>query len=492
MNEVSRQGFINSISGYIGIVLGYINLVLILPYWFDKEQVGLIIVLGAASGVFGQIGQLGIVNIAIRYFPQFRDKANKHNGFNTFILAVPLLGYLLVMLLAFLFKEPIFNYYQNESPLFTDNFGYVLFMGFFLMYFDVLDAYLRALYKTVVPYTLRNVILRLLWFGAYLAFHLGCVDFDTFLKIYVNGYGVGILLMLLYLYSLGELKLSFSFKKFNGTLLKGMASYGLFSILNSSAAFLNKRIDIFMVAARGLTETAVYGVAFSIGSAIAVPFNSVMRIATSVISDFWERDDMIALKKLYKSTSNNQLALSLWIYLGIVLNIDNVFKILPEEYADGKWVILIIGLMKVIDVSMGFGALIIQYSKYYKVSFYANVLLVVLTILTNLYFIPLYGIMGAAIASLISILVRNIYQTSFVWYKINMQPFGWKSLLTIVFATGSYLLVNLIPEQQLLVDIAIRSVTVSIIYGLLVYNFKISLKLNGTIKKLLAKIGIKI
>lgn len=492
MNEVSRQGFFNSISGYIGIVLGYINLVLILPYWFEEEQVGLILILGAASGIFAQYGQLGIVNVSIRYFPKFRDKANKHNSFNTFILTVPLVGYLLIMLLAYLFRQPIFNYYEQESALFPENFGYALFMGFFLMYFDVLDSYLRSLYKTVIPYTLRNIVLRLLWFSTYLMFYMGWVDFQGFLNIYVNAYGVGILIMLFYLYKLGELKFSFSFKKFTKPMLKEIMKYGAFSIMNKGAAFINKRIDIFMVGARGLAGAAVYGVGFSIANAIAVPFNSVMRIASSVISDLWEKEDLVELRKLYKATSNNQLALSLWIYLGVLVNIDNIFDILPVEYAGGKSVVLIIGLMKVIDVSMGLNGIIIQFSKYYKISFYANIMLVGLTISTNAYFIPLYGIKGAAIATLISIVIKNIYQTGFLWYKVKAQPFGWKSLLTIAIAAGSYFLVSYIPKQQLLIDIFVRSVTISLVYGVLVYKFKISLKLNGTINKLLAKFGIKI
>ncbi|MDZ7690389.1 MAG: polysaccharide biosynthesis C-terminal domain-containing protein [Balneolaceae bacterium] len=107
--------------------------------------------------------------------------------------------------------------------------------------------------------------------------------------------------------------------------------------------------------------------------------------------------------------------------------------ILPPEY-HSQWVIIIIGVAKLIDMATGVNGQIILHSKHYRFDLYTMIFLVILTVATNYLLIPIYGILGAAIATALSILVYNLIKCIFVWITFSMQPFHWSSLAVLAIA----------------------------------------------------------
>ena len=112
MGIVAKQGIYNSIASYLGIIIGAVNTILLFPNVFSPDEFGLTRVLGAASIMIASFGSVGIPNVTLKFFPFFRDREKKHNGFLFFILSVPLIGYAMLMGLSFLFKDNIVSYYS--------------------------------------------------------------------------------------------------------------------------------------------------------------------------------------------------------------------------------------------------------------------------------------------------------------------------------------------------------------------------------------------
>jgi O-antigen/teichoic acid export membrane protein len=71
--------------------------------------------------------------------------------------------------------------------------------------------------------------------------------------------------------------------------------------------------------------------------------------------------------------------------------------------------------------------------------------------------IPIWGIVGAAIAVASSLLLNNIMRYVFLLWKYKMQPFNWKFLMIVGFYIVVYALLMLIPKLPFLLDIFIRS-----------------------------------
>ena len=79
-----------------------------------------------------------------------------------------------------------------------------------------------------------------------------------------------------------------------------------------------------------------------------------------------------------------------------------------DSYSTGIFVVFTIGISKYFDLILGNNNAIIFNSKYYKAVLFLGLLLAFLAISLNMIFIPIYGINGAAIATLISITLYSL------------------------------------------------------------------------------------
>ena len=82
------------------------------------------------------------------------------------------------------------------------------------------------------------------------------------------------------------------------------------------------------------------------------------------------------------------------------------------------------------------GAIIVN-SDYYKFDLYTNLFLLIVTIITNIILIPIYGIDGAAMATAISLLLFNFIRVILIYVKMKIHPCSNSSLYTIVILLGT-------------------------------------------------------
>jgi O-antigen/teichoic acid export membrane protein len=110
------------------------------------------------------------------------------------------------------------------------------------------------------------------------------------------------------------------------------------------------------------------------------------------------------------------------------------------------------------------------------------------TIGLNLTFIPIYGIIGAAFSTALTIVFYNILMLSFVKWKLNLHPFS-KNMLKILVIIGGVLLINFaLPKLgNPLIDSLYRSVILAGIAGCSVYFWKVSEDMNFVIKSFLSR-----
>ena len=103
----------------------------------------------------------------------------------------------------------------------------------------------------------------------------------------------------------------------------------------------------------------------------------------------------------------------------------------PKEYSGGIVVVFMIGLSKYFDLILGNNNAIIFNTKYYRAVLFLGVVLVFLTIGLNMIFIPIYGIIGSAFATLLSITLYSLAKLMFVVKKLHFYPFTNQTLYSI-------------------------------------------------------------
>jgi len=280
-----------------------------------------------------------------------------------------------------------------------------------------------------------------------------------------------------------HLDFEYSVQKLN---LKEIISFGLFVLVGGASIMIVTRLDMMMIGSLlDLEQVAFYTVAFFIGNAIKVPGKSIATISTPLLAKAWENQNMKEIQILYAKSSINQLIIGGGFFLCVWINIDEIFSLLPLKFQGGKWVVFYIGLSQLFNIASGVNGAIIINSKYYKYDLYTNILLVGITIASNLILIPKYGIDGAAMATAISVLLFNLIRLILLKVKMNMHPFSLQTIKTIVLLFVMFFTLDFLPNSSYaFVDIIWKSIVVVILFILSVMYFNLSEDITAIVKEL--------
>ncbi|MES2734296.1 MAG: polysaccharide biosynthesis C-terminal domain-containing protein [Bacteroidota bacterium] len=486
MGIVIRQSIKSSIISYLGVVIGTVNLLWLSITFLQPDQLALSRVLVEASLLFASFSQLGTTQISDRFFPHFKDDTKKHHGFFTFLLIYPLAGFFTFCLALLIFKGALVGFYVKKAPLLNDFIYFIIPLTFFVMYQSILESYSRIHLRIVVPTIVRELFLKLSNSLIIILFALHLIDFDTFVILTVGSYGLAVILLLFYVKWLGKLYFQADLARWNFPLFRQVVYFGLFIIMGSLGVLLTTKIDVLMLPAlSGLDSTGIYVVATFMAGVIEIPKRSISQISAPLISQAIKMEALDKVLVLYKKTSIHQLLAGIFIFLGIWCNIDAVFALIPkgEIYQQGKYVVALLGLSKLIDMATGANAEIIMYSRYYKFTMVTMLLLAFITIVTNFIFIPIYGINGAAFAAALSIFVFTVIKCWFVWIKFRMHPFTIQTFYALLIALAVYFAASLIPSANgnalsLFINITLRSLLITVLFAGLTVWFHISEEVN--------------
>ena len=142
---------------------------------------------------------------------------------------------------------------------------------------------------------------------------------------------------------------------------------------------------------------AYYSVAGFIAMTVAVPSRSMHQITYPLTAELLNKNDKVGLKNLYQRSSLTLFIVSGLLFLIILLNLNDLYEMLPEAYRNGFIIFIWLGLAKIYDAILGNNNSILYNSDYYRAVLVMGVLLAILTILLNLWLIPKFGLDGARI-----------------------------------------------------------------------------------------------
>jgi len=210
------------------------------------------------------------------------------------------------------------------------------------------------------------------------------------------------------------------------------------------------------------------------------------QILLPLSAKYLNEKDFDALEDLYKKSSLNLFIVGGFIFLLIVLNINQLYYIIPEDFSGGLLVVFMISIAKLYDNALGSNNAILFNSDYYRVVLVLGVFLVILMILLNIVFIPVLGINGAGIATFLAIFTYNSIKLFFVYKKFRMFPFTSATLRIALLLLSSVLVFYFweFPFHPI-INIGLKSLLVTVIYVFVVYRFNFSEDITLLIKKYL-------
>jgi len=484
---IQKQSISGTIYSYVGVVLGFVTTGLLFPRIFSTEQVGLLRLLVSYAVLFSQFASLGINTATVKLFPYFRDKEKKHHGYLGIALLVILAG-LVISIIIYLMLRPYFvTHGQEKSALFVTYFYYVVPLIIFTLLFNVFDTYYRVLYNAVKGIVYKEIVQRVLILVVIIGYALHMIDFRLTVILYVLAIISPAFFLFVSLIRSGQFFVKPDFSFVDEKLKKQFLDVSFFGMISTFSGVLVLNIDVIMVdGILGLSAAGIYTVTFFFGTLILVPLRTMGKIGSVVISDAWKANDTETIQNIYKKSSLSLSVIGFLLFIGIWGNIDNVFFIISNDYLSGKYVILFIGLAALLDIALGINPQIIINSKYYRYISYFLFIFAVLLIITNLLLIPVYGIVGAAIASLISKFIYNLIKFFFLYKKFGFQPFDYRYPLLILFSLIAYFASLLLsPFDNYILDIVVRSLFIFVMFSVPVYLFKISEDINEHVDKII-------
>jgi len=465
-----------------------------MPKLLTTEQVGLTRVLVTYSSLLAIVASLGFMSSIYRLFPYFRNPENKHNGIFFLTCMVNLVGFILTVAGVILFKEYIINDPDNlKVDLFKDYYYYIIPLIFFSMLYSMADIFFVVLYNSVIGTFVKEFLQRIFILISIGLYFFKIMDLNGFIIAYICANSLPSIIIITKLLIERHFDFKPDFKLLKKSMVATMVSMSVFGLLVSLSNLVIQYIDSVMLHTMlGLEATGIYTIWYFFGQVIVMPSRSVKKITSTIISEAWKSNDFELIKKVYYKSSLNQVIFGLFLFILVTSNIHNILRILPPEYAVGKYVVYFVGLSSLFEMLAGVSSVIVSNSKYYKNVAYFIGLFIVFVILGNFIFIPLMGLLGTAVAACIAAFLYCLIRIFFVYYKLRIFPFDRKYIWILLISVSSFLISSLLPVLgNVWLDLFIRCVVISLLFCLPIYFFKISEDINKLINQLYQRFFVK-
>ncbi len=489
MGIVQRQTLRGTAWSYIGALLGFVNIALLSPKIFSTGEIGVVQLLLSFATMLAQFSSLGFTNVINRLFPWFRDSRGRHHGFLALSLVITLAGFIAALIFLKFYSPHFEMANMDQSPLISEYSFYIPALLLVTLLFNLLDNYNKVLYDAVLGTFLREFLFRVLNLILIILFWAGLIDFSGYVFGYVVSQGVPLIIIFISLLARGEITMKFEPGFITPHLRREIIILCLFGILTGFSTIALTTFDkLFINRYLGEGEVGIYSIASYFAVLILLPGRSAAKISIPFLAESWKKNDLETIDDMYSRTSINQYAVGLLIFIGLLVNIDNIFRLLPDVYSRSAAVIVLVGLGNLVSVSAGINGVVLSTSSLYRFQTWLMFLLIVMFAGTSMILIPLFGITGAALAGMISNIIYNMLGVIVVGRRFGLWPYSMAhlkmSLVGLVAIVAGYIL----PQFSLYPDIMVRSLLVTVIFTAGVYFWRLSDDMNGLIASFVSRL----
>lgn len=214
-------------------------------------------------------------------------------------------------------------------------------------------------------------------------------------------------------------------RRWNRLIAKEFWSFSLPRAVAGVAQIALQRLDIVLVASmRGPREAAIYTAATRflvvgqfVNQAITAPVQPPMSAALST-------NAMDRARQLYR-ISTTWLVLASWPIFGLAATLAPVYVgLFGRDYSRGATVVVILSMAMLIASGAGLVDTVIIMAGRTSWNLQTTLLALVVNVGLDVALIPHFGLIGAALGWLGSILAANLVPLLLAWRRLGMHPFG--------------------------------------------------------------------
>ncbi|PID70856.1 MAG: sugar isomerase [Flavobacteriales bacterium] len=485
MGIVINQSFKNTLVLFLGFAIGGINVLFLFTHFLHEDYYGLITFLLSSANIIMPLMVLGMQNTVIKFFSSYTTKAEQDKLLSASLL-LPLLVIIPVSIVGLVSYNAIAGWLASENAIIKPYAYLIVVVSLFMGYFEIFYAFTKVHLQSVAGNILKEVFVRICTTGLLFAVYLEWLTQSQFIYAVVIVYGIRMVLMMRIAFRLCKPELSFGFP--NNT--KEVISYSLFIVLAGSASIILLDIDKFIIPKlKEIANVAYYAVGIYIAQVVAIPSRAMQQIINPLTAKEINADNVNGVAALYRKSSISLLVAGGLMFLLINCNIFDLYRIINRpEYTAGTLVVLLISISELTKLAIGNNGAILINSRFYKFFFYISIAMTISVILLDIWFINAYAINGAALATLLVVLVFSGIKIYYVYRKLNIQPFNKQTFVMLLVIMGLFLVFYFLKWPfNPWINIFIKSVLITVLYLFITYKLQISMEINQLFLKFLKR-----
>lgn len=440
------------------------------------EQYGLYILAITVSLIASNIARLGLQVAMVRFLPSaIREKDSQSMwGIIQVCVGLPALISLLLAVGLFLLAGPLATLLFHDlrmAPLLRIV-SLLVPLDTLAFMATVITISFKQLKYSVIANNILAPMGKLLLSAGFLAVGLST---KGILVAQVIASAAGLTMLVYYVNALFPLLRAFgSARPYIGQLLR----YSLPVHLGWMVNVLQSNISTFVLGFWGLaTGVGLFTAASRFSMIGSMFYSSLGYISTPIIADLHSLGETSHMKAYYQTTTRWLVMFNLPVFLTSVLFAEPLLWLFGDDFKAGAASMMILAAGTLAYTSTGIGANILDMTDHPRVNTANSVILVFITILLNVFLIPLWGVVGAAFASSIATVVGNILCLLEVWILLKMQPYNrsfFKPLVAGLAAGLAAVLLNHFLNVPMLLQLIIGGGTLWVVYVSGLYLLKLS------------------
>jgi O-antigen/teichoic acid export membrane protein len=399
-------------SSFILKVLGTLTSFLLYIYIsriYGPETMGAYSVFIAMIGLAGIFSTLGMTSSVMRFVPDFISK-QKFSELKKLKLIYFLLPGSLSVLLGILI---INNSMSINNTLFpnSDNEWILIVIGVILPFYSLFligNEFARATGKTNLFEYFRSLHVQLscLLLVIIITFFFK----SSKIPIIVTGALFIVGFLILWLSNSNYINRKNRHKNTTASIShKTVLAISLPMLLTAFSSLIMERIDTLMIGYfNDNSDVGIYNVALKIAVLImflTIPVNAVL--IPKLSEAFWNKDDATLAHYIYRASRFMMLS-SVLIFLILLLFSELILNLFGKEFLEARYALLILATGYLVNACFGLAEHMLNLSGHEKKLTIVFTFGLIVNIILNYFLIPLYGINGAALATMSSMIIWNV------------------------------------------------------------------------------------
>lgn len=209
--------------------------------------------------------------------------------------------------------------------------------------------------------------------------------------------------------------------------------YALWLLWSLATQMVFGQLDILLLGRWvGLDEVARYSIAFQIGIVLGVPSKSMNQAIRPFVAQYWAEGRRAELRALMLRSAQSQWGVSILLYMLILAMLPAVYTLLPAAYQDrGPMIAAVAGATQMMYIATGATGMVLLTSEKFRHDWYANVIMIVLSVGFAAWAVPQWGALGMAWSLLAAAVIYNSFRMLQLWRWFQISAFDhtfWRFL----------------------------------------------------------------